>query len=105
MNIFFKSAILLLLISSCQGTSELERLGRHYQENHDYKSLQAVVDLVGLDVDTSIVIKLLGEPINMGFDYRYLIDSVGENGCVIGAVFHVNEFGKIDQKWIDEICE
>ena len=41
----------------------------------------------------------------MGFDYRYLVDSTGENGCVIGAVFHIGEEGKIDQKWVDEICE
>ena len=41
----------------------------------------------------------------MGFDYRYLIDSVGPKGCVMGAVFHIDENGKIDQKWLDEICE
>ena len=58
-----------------------------------------------LGVDTLFVKSILGEPINMGFDYRYLIDSVGQNGCTIGAVFHINEEGKIDQKWLDEICE
>lgn len=58
-----------------------------------------------LDVDTMYVKNILGEPIDMGFDYRYLVDSIGRNGCIIGAVFHINEFGKIDQEWIDEICE
>jgi hypothetical protein len=105
MNNFLKSAILLLMISSCQRMSELESLGQHYQEHNDHNSLQKVVNLMALDPDTLFVKSILGEPIDMGFDYRYLIDSVGENGCVIGAVFHINEFGKIDQKWIDEICE
>ena len=58
-----------------------------------------------LDVDTAYVKKILGKPIDMGFDYRYLIDSTGVKGCPIGAVFHISETGKIDQKWIDEICE
>lgn len=58
-----------------------------------------------LGVDTLFVKSILGEPISMGFDYRYLVDSVGPNGCSIGAVFHINEEGKIDQKWLDEICE
>jgi hypothetical protein len=105
MEFFLKATILILFISSCQSTSELEGLGQHYQNHQDYKSLEKVVELIELDIDTSLVRSILGEPIDMGFDYRYLIDSVGENGCVIGAVFHIDEFGKIDQKWIDEICE
>lgn len=105
MNNFLKAAILFLLISSCQRMSELESLGQHYQEHNDYKSLQKIVNLLEMNTDTLFVKSILGEPIDMGFDYRYLIDSVGEGGCVVGAVFHINEFGKIDQKWIDEICE
>ncbi len=101
LNVLF----LILSISSCQNTNELENLGKHYQNHKDYKSLEKVVELIELDTDTSLVKNILGEPIDMGFDYRYLIDSVGEKGCVIGAVFHINEYGKIDQKWIDEICE
>ncbi|MFK8007864.1 MAG: hypothetical protein AB8H03_15905 [Saprospiraceae bacterium] len=93
------------MITSCQEISELETLGQHYQEHNDYKSLQNIVNKMELNADTLFVKSILGKPIDMGFDYRYLIDSVGENGCVIGAVFHINEFGKIDQKWIDEICE
>ena len=105
MEKFLKATILILFISSCQSISELESLGQHYQKHQDYQSLEKVVELVELDTDTFYIKSILGEPIDMGFDYRYLIDSVGEKGCVIGAVFHINEFGKIDQKWIDEICE
>lgn len=39
---------------------------------------------------------ILGEFIDMGFDYCYLIDFVGLNGCVIGVVFYIDEVGKID---------
>lgn len=62
-------------------------------------------ELLELGVDTVFVKSILGEPISMGFDFRYLIDSVGPNGCTIGAVFHINEMGTIDQKWINEMCE
>lgn len=97
--------LLVLCIFGCKELSEIEKYGKHYQKHNDYKSLNKVVELMELDVDTSFVKKILGAPIDMGFDYRYLIDSTGTNGCVIGAVFHINELGKIDQKWLDEICE
>jgi hypothetical protein len=64
-----------------------------------------VVDLLPPGSDTARVKDILGEPIDMGFDYRYTLDSVGPTGCVVGAVFHIDEQGKIDQKWLDEICE
>jgi len=96
---------LFLLLFQCKSLSDLETYGRAYQQKQDYESLRQVVDLFELGVDTTQVKAILGEPIDMGFDYRYLIDSVGPNGCVIGAVFHIDEAGKIDQKWIDEICE
>ena len=79
--------------------------GQHYQKHKDYNSLNKVVELMPLEADTSYVKSVLGTPIDMGFDYRYLIDSTGVNGCVIGAVFHLNDNGKIDQKWVGEICE
>jgi hypothetical protein len=85
--------------------SQLEKYGQQYQKNQGFESLQKVVDLIELGSDTSYVKSILGEPIDMGFDYRYLIDSVGPKGCVMGAVFHIDENGKIDQKWLDEICE
>ncbi|MEL7123768.1 MAG: hypothetical protein AAFO07_30285 [Bacteroidota bacterium] len=101
-SLFFLTPFAFLL--ACQN-STLENLGLHYQQNQDYQSLNEVVNQIELGVDKMYIKKILGEPIDMGFDYRYLIDSVGPNGCVIGAVFHINEDGKIDQKWIDEICE
>lgn len=95
----------LIIGVGCSETSELITYGKHYQKKQDYPSLQKVVELIELGADTSLVRDVLGEPIDMGFDYRYTVDSVGPNGCVIGAVFHIDEMGKIDQKWIDEICE
>ncbi len=96
---------LLFLGLGCKQVTEIEGYGQHYQQHNDYISLNKVVELMKLEVDTSYVKAILGEPIDMGFDYRYLIDSIGPNGCSIGAVFHINKAGKIDQKWVDEICE
>ncbi|PSR12902.1 MAG: hypothetical protein C7N36_10095 [Bacteroidetes bacterium] len=98
-------SLLLFMCLACQQKSSLEKYGQHYQQHQDYESLSKVVELLPLDTDTSYVRRLLGEPIDMGFDFRYLIDSVGPNGCVIGAVFHISETGKTDQQWLDEICE
>lgn len=95
----------IILILGCASKSEIQIHGEHYQKHQDYQSLKNVVELFPMQEDTSLVKELLGEPINMGFDFRYLVDSVGGNGCTIGAVFHIDDEGKIDQKWIDEICE
>lgn len=95
----------LLFLSSCQTTKDINYYGQHYQDHNDYESLNKVVELMALEVDTTYVQSILGEPIDMGFDYRYLVDSTGIKDCIIGAVFHISESGKIDQKWIDEICE
>ena len=101
-----KFLFLTLLFSvGCSQDTAIEKHGKHYQEHNDYESLYQVVDLLPMDADTTYVKTILGDPIDMGFDYRYLIDSTGVKGCVIGAVFHISETGKIDQKWIDEICE
>lgn len=94
-----------MIIFGCSSCYAVKRYGQHYQKHEDYKSLYKVVDLIPLEVDTSYVKSILGDPIDMGFDYRYLVDSMGPNGCVIGAVFHIDDNGKIDQKWIGEICE
>ncbi len=93
----------LLFIWGC--TSQIAKYGQHYQKYQDYESLVKVLELVEKNIDTSYVKNILGEPIDMGFDYRYLIDSTGEKGCVLGAVFHIDEHGKIDQRWFGEICE
>ena len=57
------------------------------------------------ETDTAMIRKILGDPIDMGFDFRYLTEKTGENGCVIGAVFHIDATGKVDDRWIGEICE
>lgn len=101
---YFGVFMLLSLLIACAEKPEIETYGQHYQKHKDYKSLEKVVGLMKLNVDTTYVQKILGEPLDMGFDYRYLVDSTGVKGCSIGAVFHISE-GKIDDKWIDEICE
>lgn len=58
-----------------------------------------------IPTDTSTVKRILGEPINTTLDYRYIIDSIGPNGCPVGAVFMLDTNGIITGKWIDEICE
>lgn len=104
-TIFSALACCIFLFACQQPLSDIEVHGQHYQKHQDYSSLYQVVELMELGVDTSYVTSILGEPIDMGFDYRYLVDSAGANGCVIGAVFHLDDMGKIDQKWVDEICE
>ncbi|MCB0532716.1 MAG: hypothetical protein H6574_18720 [Lewinellaceae bacterium] len=94
----------VLLLASC-AMHRLKQYGRHYQAYRDFASLQLVVDRLPAGADTALVKNILGEPIDFGFDYRYLIDSTGPNGCPVGAVFHIGEQGKIDQQWLDEICE
>jgi hypothetical protein len=94
-----------LLLAGCKQVSEIETHGKHYQAHNDHYSLNKVVELMPADADTGFVKTILGEPIDMGFDYRYLVDSTGTNGCAVGAVFHIDENGIIDQKWLDEICE
>ena len=94
-----------MLIISCATTSTLKKHGQHYQHHRDYYSLSQVVELLPAQADTADIKRLLGEPIEFGFDYRYLIDSTGPSGCPVGAVFHIDDQGRIDQKWIGEICE
>lgn len=97
--------LLLSVLFSCSTEDELATYGKAYQETRAFAPLQKVVDLLPPGSDTSRVKTLLGEPIDMGFDYRYLVDSTGPNGCVVGAVFHIDQYGKIDQQWTGEICE
>ena len=68
--------------------------------------LTRVPELLPLASDTAYIKTMLGEPIDMAHDYRYLLDSIGPDGCVIGVVFHISYTnGKIDNKWIGGICE
>jgi len=104
-HFFFILLLIAFFTSTCEQPTELQQLGQHYQQHQDVESLKKVVDLVKLGADTSFVRAILGTPIDMGFDYRYLVDSTGANGCAVGAVFHIDDEGKIDQKWVGEICE
>lgn len=97
--------LLALCIMACKSTLPLQQQARKFQQSKDYQQLQQVMALLPDKMDTSYVKKLLGEPIDMGFDYRYLTDSVSPKGCAVGAVFHIDEYGQIDQRWLDEICE
>lgn len=95
--------LIVMVLVSCQ--SELSKYGQQYQQNGQLESLEKAVALLQTEADTAIIRKVLGEPIDMGFDFRYLTEKTGENGCVIGAVFHIDEYGKVDDRWIGEICE
>ncbi len=105
MKYFICALLLITLFFGCSSKQSIEQYGKDFQKHNNFKTLKAVVELIELNTDTSYLISILGKPINMGFDYRYLTDSISPNNCPIGAVFHINETGKIDQKWIDEICE
>ncbi|MFZ4770981.1 MAG: hypothetical protein ACOYLO_12440 [Ferruginibacter sp.] len=100
-----KYLLFFTLAAGCKSKNELQQSGLHYQQYQDYKSLENVVKLLPVDADTLAVKNILGTPNDMGFEYRYTVDSTGVNGCTIGAVFQINDQGKIIQKWIDEICE
>ena len=95
--------IALIGVVSC--STPLERNAKHYREHQDAESLREVVRLFPKDADTSTVKTLLGDPIDFGFDYRYLTEEVSENNCAVGAVFHLSDGGKIDDYWYGEICE
>jgi hypothetical protein len=84
--------------------SPIEKYGKHYKRYHDFESLSKVVELMGPEADTNYVKKILGVPIDMGFEYRYLTDSISENKCPVGAAFHLNK-GKISNKFMTPFCE
>ncbi len=96
---------LLALLSSCAPKEAVFVYGKQYQKYKDYKSLVQAVELMPSAITTQQVKKILGEPIDNGFDYRYLVDSTGVNNCTIGAVFNIDLQGKITHRWVDEICE
>ena len=100
-----KYLLVLLLMIGCSDSYKLQKYGQHYQLHNDHKSLLKVVNNLQIGADSSYVRSILGTPIDFGFDFRFLLDSVGENGCAVGGVFHFDDKGKVDQKWIGEICE
>jgi hypothetical protein len=105
MKINLKFIIIVALLTSCAPKNAIFEYGQHYQKNKDFKSLVKAVDLMPKDITTQQVKRILGEPIDNGFDYRYLVDSTGVNNCSVGAVFNIDNQGKITNRWIDEICE
>src|SRR6478736_10383912 len=100
-----KYLCLFALIGSCAPKSEMVKYGQHYQKHNDFKSLTKAVELMPADITPKEVKRILGEPIDNGFDYRYLVDSTGVNNCTVGAVFNIDQEGNITHRWIDEICE
>ncbi len=98
------SISILAVLCSCKKDDAL-KYGTNYQANKDYKSLKMAFDLMPKDIKPEEVKKILGEPIDMGFDYRYTTDSISPNNCVVGAVFNLDNKGNITQKWIGDICE
>ncbi len=100
-----KYVFVLVLFSGCATKEEAKKYGLEYQNQKDYKSLAKAVELMPLDITTLQVKNILGEPIDNGFDYRYLTDSISPNKCPVGAVFNIDNKGKITHRWVDEICE
>jgi hypothetical protein len=105
MKKLIKYVFVLALFTGCAPKEAVFVHGKQYQKNKDFKSLVKAVNLMPKDITTQQVKKILGEPIDNGFDYRYLVDSTGVNNCTIGAVFSIDLQGKITKRWIDEICE
>ena len=105
MKNYIKYLFILVLFSSCTSRLEIVNCGQHYRKYNDFKSLSRTIELMPKTITTRHVKRLLGKPINNGFDYRYLVDSIGVNKCTVGAVFNIDKQGKITDRWIDEICE
>ncbi len=91
-----------LLFTACQTVA---KYGRCYQQTKDPDCLKQVLTRMEAGVDTAYVKEILGEPIDMGFDYRYLVDEQSEEGCPMGAVFHIGDGGKVSDMWFGAICE
>ena len=103
MNKLLLIYFIFLFIPGCQNS--VEKYGKQYQNCRDVESLEKALEQIYIGTDTSEIKKILGEPIDFGFDYRYLTNAVGENGCQIGAVLGIDSSGKVSSKSIFEICE
>lgn len=84
--------------------SPVGKYGKHYRRHHDFESLQQAVDLIEPGTDTTAVKALLGPPVDMGFEYRYLTDSVDENNCPVGAAFRFTD-GRLTDRFVVPFCE
>jgi len=96
------TALLLFLLLSC---SPKLSPSAHYQKYGDITSLQAAFKQIPMQADTLILKRILGEPVDFGFDYRYYSDSIGPKGCPVAAVFWINELGEVTGREIFEVCE
>ena len=105
MKKLIKYLIVLALFSGCASKEEVHKYGKQYQKHKDYKSLVKAIELIPSAITTKQVKEILGDPIDNGFDYRYLVDSVGVNKCTVGAVFNIDTKGIITHRWVAEICE
>lgn len=105
MKKYIKYVFFIALFSGCATKEDAKKYGQQYQKQKDYKSLAKAVELMPVDITTFQVKKILGEPIDNGFDYRYLTDSISPNRCPVGVVFNIDNKGIITLRWIDEICE
>ncbi|EAZ95008.1 hypothetical protein FBBAL38_11704 [Flavobacteria bacterium BAL38] len=95
----------LALSSSCASKKEIIKYGQHYKKYQDYKSLVKALELIPTAITTAEVKRILGDPIDNGFDYRYLTDSISPNKCAVGAVFNIDKKGIITHSRVNEICE
>ncbi len=92
----------LLLAATCHSTPDA---AAHYRKYHDIASLQAAFRQIPAQADTSILKKILGQPDDFGFDYRFYSDSVGPKGCPVAAVFWIDQNGQVTGREIFEVCE
>ena len=100
-----KYVFVLVLLSSCAPQEAVLVYGKQYQKHNDCKSLVKAVELMPSAITTKQVKEILGGPIDNGFDYRYLTDSISPNKCAVGAVFNIDTKGIITHRWVAEICE
>lgn len=100
-----KYVFVLVMFLGCASKEDAKKYGQQYQNQKDYKSLAKAVELMPTAITTLQVKVILGEPIDNGFDYRYLTDSISPNKCAVGAVFNIDNKGIITHRWVDEICE
>ena len=105
MKKYIKYVFVLALFSGCAPKEDIIKYGQHYKKYQDYKSLVKAVELMPTAITTAEVKRILGDPIDNGFDYRYLTDSISTYKCPVGAVFNIDNKGIITHRWVDEICE
>lgn len=108
---FFIALTLFALISSFSNLPKpknlkdcIQKYGLHYQKYKDLKSLKKVIKLIKLPVDSLYLAKILGEPIDMGFEYRYVAGTKIIK-CPDCAIFRKDEKGLLIEKSIIKCCE